>query len=132
VIRNKYHSKPCIVTEDGTLFEVAQLMQYGIKVEGIRFDSKMEAEYYLVLKEQLRQGIIQDIILQPRFILQDSPKIEYRADFQIVYPGGDMEVIDVKGMQTKEFKVKKKLFAKVYEDYKLTLVTRKGRRWVEV
>ncbi|HZG83857.1 MAG TPA: DUF1064 domain-containing protein [Paenibacillus sp.] len=114
------------------MFEVDMLRRHGINdVTGIKFDSKMEAEYYLLLKKRMAAGEIQDIVLQPEFILQDKPRIKYKADFQVVYPGGDFEVIDVKGHITKDFRLKQKLFAAVYEDYKLTLVTKRSGRWME-
>lgn len=132
-MKQKYGAKRCIVTEDGTLFETAQLKEFNITdVTGTKFDSKMEAEYYLILKEREKRGEIQAITLQPKYILQDKPRITYKADFEIIHPDGDIETIDVKGFQTKDFILKKKMFAAVYEDNKLTLVTKKGKKWVEV
>jgi hypothetical protein len=138
---NKYQAKKVIVTEDGTLFEVDELKKYNIKdINGIKFDSKAEAEYYLVLKDKLNRGEIQALTLQPKYILQDKferngikyRRIEYKADFEVMHHGGDPETIDVKGFETKDFKIKKKMFRQVFEDYKLTLVYKKGRNWVEV
>lgn len=131
--KHKYGAKKVIMTEDGTMFEVEQLKKYKITdVTGIPFDSKMEAEYYLLLKRKLERGEIQDIVLQPQFVLQDKPKIKYVADFQVVYPGGDFEVIDVKGAMTAAFRIKLRLFKAVCEDYKLTLATKRNGRWQEV
>jgi len=50
--------------------------------------------------------------------------ITYRADFVI----GNI-VIDVKGMETPEFKMKKKMFAKVYPDLHLVLVRKRAKKW---
>ena len=130
---HKYGAKRCIVTTDGTLFEVEQLKAFKITdVKGITFDSKAEAEYYLVLRDRLNRGEIQVLTLQPKYILQDKPRITYRADFEVMHHGGDIETIDVKGFITKEFSLKKRLFKATYEDHKLTLVTKKGGRWQEV
>jgi len=81
---------------------------------GLKFDSQQELDYY---KHLLEMGH-KDIILQPKFELQakftDSTgkkhmAINYIADFQI----GNV-VIDVKGVETTDFKIKKKMFLKRY------------------
>lgn len=128
----KYRATPVIITDNGTMFEVAEIKKYNLDIKGIRFDSKMEAEYYLILKSKLERGEIDDLILQPKYVLQDSPKIQYVADFEIMHPWGDSETIDVKGMETPAFKMKKKIFSKVYEDHKLTLITKHNGKWREL
>lgn len=130
--RHKYGAKRCIVTADGTLFEVDELKRFGITdVEGIHFDSKAEAEYYLVLKDRLDRGEIRELHLQPKYILQDKPRIAYKADFEVVHLDGITETIDVKGHITQAFSIKKRLFKAQY-DHKLTLIKKKGRQWVEI
>lgn len=107
--------------------------KYGNKkmtIDGITFDSIAEAKYYEQLKWLKEANQIKDFILQPRFLLQESfrkngktfRKIEYVADFEIHNLDGSIEIIDVKGHETKEFLIKKKLFEKRYE-YSLKLVT---------
>lgn len=99
-------------------------------VDGIRFDSKAEANHYLYLKALLQKGEIAQLKLQPTFILQEAfvkddikhQAIKYKADFEVTYPDGTIEIIDVKGMETKEFKLKHKLFEKRYPDLQLKLV----------
>lgn len=39
-------------------------------IDGITFDSKMEAEYYLYLKAEQKAGRVTDIVLQPEYVLQ--------------------------------------------------------------
>lgn len=39
-------------------------------VDNIKFDSIMESDYYIYLKEQQKQGIVKSFTLQPEFILQ--------------------------------------------------------------
>jgi hypothetical protein len=110
--------------------------KYGNKktqVDGIWFDSKAEARYYLFLKAQKQQGQIKDFSLQPRFTLQESfrkdgkthRKLEYVADFQVTHLDGTIEIIDVKGARTKEYSIKEKLFHFRYRDLKLTLIDAK-------
>lgn len=119
-------------------------MKYNARrtvIDGIEFDSKLEGEYYLHLKEMKAQGVILDFSLQPKFLLQDSfkkngktfRKIEYVADFLITLLDGEKEVIDVKGFETADFKIKRKIFEKKYP-YKLTLVkyVKKYGGWITV
>lgn len=94
-------------------------------VDGIKFDSKKEAERYKELKALELVGKIDRLELQPRFLLQDGfryegkaiRKIEYVADFLYrdlsTY---ELVVEDVKGVKTDVYKLKKKLFLKRYGD----------------
>lgn len=131
--QSKYSAKKVIVTEDGTLFEVEMLKKYNITdIVGIKFDSKMEAKYYSHLLDELSRGAVEDITLQPIFVLQEKPKIKYTADFKVVYADGSIEIVDVKGMQTTAFRLKLRMFKSVFPDTKLVLVTQKGRQWLKV
>lgn len=100
-----------------------------IVVDNIKFDSVLEANRYQELKLLERAGTITDLELQPRFLLQDSfkkngrtfKKIEYVADFQYIENGKTI-VEDVKGLQTDVFKLKHKIFEKVYPDLELKII----------
>lgn len=115
--------------------------KYGAKkivIDGIKFDSKMEADYFLYLKQQ--PNII-GFILQPKFSLLDKfikreikfRGIDYKADFEVLYTDGHKEVIDIKGMETDVFKIKRKLFENKYpqELILLTFVKKHGG-WITV
>lgn len=99
-------------------------------IDGITFDSKAESEYYLLLKKKLIKGEIIDLDIQPCFILQEAFEkdgkkyraIKYIADFEVMYPGERVEIIDIKGFETPEFKIKRKLFENHYPHYSLTLL----------
>ena len=88
-------------------------------VYGIAFDSKREAEYYLLLREKKRIGEIKRIDLQPTYTLlegfrdnqgkQQKP-ITYTPDFLVEYDDGRREVIEVKGVKTRDYLLRKKLF----------------------
>ena len=97
-------------------------------VNGIKFDSKLEARHYKELLLLERGGIIKELVLQPCFELQ--PKFEkngekfqaitYRADFQYTLVKTGATIIeDVKGLETETFKLKKKLFEYKFPQYKL-------------
>lgn len=100
-----------------------------IVVDNIKFESNLEATRYKELKLLLRAGEISNLELQPRFLLQDSfkkngrtfRKIEYVADFQYIENGKTI-VEDVKGLQTDVFKLKHKIFEKVYPDLELKII----------
>jgi hypothetical protein len=101
-------------------------------VDGIDFDSKKEAQRYKDLLFLQRAGVIGEIILQPSFLLQEKfvarsgekiREITYRADFAYKETNRQIWTVeDVKGFsksskfstETKEFKLKKKMFLKRY------------------
>lgn len=92
-------------------------------VDGIRFDSKKEAEFYAELKLREKAGEISDLRLQPRYLLQEAFKhegkqyreIEYVADFEYIENGVTV-VVDVKGFRTAVYMIKRKLFLYKYGD----------------
>ena len=92
------------------------------KVNGIKFDSKKEARRYKELKILEKADEIKSLELQPRFLLQEKfkyngktiRKIEYVADFRYIDEKGNTVVEDVKGMKTEVYKIKKKIFLKIY------------------
>ncbi len=94
-------------------------------VDGITFDSQKEANRYCELKLLKRAGVVADFERQPRLQLQpgfkkpDGAKVNpiyYVADFKVIYPDGKIEYEDTKGVETKEFLLKKKLLEYQYPD----------------
>ncbi len=94
-------------------------------IDGIKFDSKAEAERYKELKILEKAGLIKKLILQPEFLLQDKFKyngkteraVKYIADFKYFDVAKGVYVVeDVKGVETEAFKIKRKLFLKLYGD----------------
>lgn len=89
---------------------------------GIKFDSKKEANYYAELLLRQKAGEIASIDRQPQFVLvppyehngQKVRALKYIADFKVTYPDGTVEIIDVKGYKTKEYKLKKKMLLQQY------------------
>ena len=90
-------------------------------VDGIRFDSKKEAEFYAELKLREKAGEISHLRLQPRYLLQEAfryegkqyREMEYVADFEYIENGVTV-VVDVKGFRTAVYMIKKKLFLYKY------------------
>jgi hypothetical protein len=89
---------------------------------GITFDSKAEADRYLVLKSDYQAGRIRELELQKVFILAPSvvvqgrkrPPLKYIADFVYYRVDGTHVVEDVKGMVTDSYRIKRHLMACVH------------------
>lgn len=100
---NKYHNKKVII-------------------DGIKFDSEKEGNYYLKLKMLEKAGKIRDLKLQVPFVLLETFKVDdrtyrktkYIADFTYFDDKDKLHVVDVKGFRTKEYELKKKLMVWKY------------------
>ena len=98
---NKYHAKKTVVDE-------------------ITFDSKLEAEWYKLLKLMKHAGEIRWFNLQPSFVLPG--RIRYRPDFIVCDNSGNIWVEDAKGKETKDFIIKKKQFRECYPGLELRII----------
>lgn len=99
-----------------------KLNKYGARKTtmcGHTFDSRREAEYYLELLELKRRGEVVSITLQPSYELLEGftdntgkrqRPIKYTPDFLVTYADGHTEVVEVKGMKTRDYMLRKKLF----------------------
>ncbi|GLY10356.1 DUF1064 domain-containing protein [Pseudobacillus badius] len=112
---------------------VKRKVKYGnkkVERDGHVFDSLAEAKYYDQLKWLQANNQILFFRIQPRYLLQEAfekngvahRKIEYVADFEVHKKDGSIEVIDIKGVETEAFKIKRKLFEFKYP-HKLSLLT---------
>lgn len=89
--------------------------------DGITFDSRKEADRYLVLKGMEEDGLIENLRRQVRYELIPAFDVDgrhyrpvfYVADFVYVEDGKEV-VEDVKGVRTDVYKLKSKLFARRY------------------
>ena len=86
---------------------------------GNTFDSRREAEIYLDLLSRKQAGEVLRIGLQPQYTLlegfrdntgKNQKPITYTADFFVTYADGHSEVIEVKGVRTRDYVLRKKLF----------------------
>lgn len=86
-------------------------------VDGITFDSKREAAYYSELKLREKAGEVADVQLQKPFVLTINSEVigTYRCDFAF-YDNvrRTYRVVDVKGVETKEFKRTKRLMRAIH------------------
>ena len=88
-------------------------------IDGIKFDSKKEAQYYGKCKLRVRAGELKKFEYHVRFpIIVNGQKIcTYEADFVLYFPNGDIRVFDVKTVATEGlpvFRLKKKLMLAVH------------------
>ena len=92
---------------------------------GRTFDSKREADYYLELLARKQAGEIVRIGFQPSYTLlagfkdntgKNQKPITYTADFFVTYADGRHEVIEVKGMRTRDYLLRKKMFLHMMRD----------------
>lgn len=84
-------------------------------VDGIKFDSKREAHYYLIFKSLEREGRITNLELQTSLIFDYNGRkmFTYKPDFEYDDKDGH-HIIDVKGVETPVFRLKKKLIEAKY------------------
>ena len=86
------------------------------RYDGHRFDSSSECDYYKHLLKLQRAGAVQMILRQVPFHLTSNSEniAKYVCDFQVFYKNGTIEFVDVKGIETDMFKLKKKLVESQY------------------
>lgn len=109
IIKNKYHNTKVIYKD-------------------IRFSSKKEMRRYIILKQLERAGIINELELQPKFLLLDTihykgktyPKTYYIADFKYFdKEKGKYIIEDIKSPITakdKVYRLKIKMLLTKYPD----------------
>ena len=107
-----------------------------IEIDGIKFDSKAEGDYYLLLKKYKETGTVKDFELQPKFVLQEKFKhrfsgnirsLTYTADFKVVVQVGQFKIIyvvDVKGKANETSPLKRKLFLNKYPNIDLRWISK--------
>jgi hypothetical protein len=94
-------------------------MKYHNKVtyiDGILFDSKREATYFLYLRDLEKRGTIKNLQLQTKmpFKIDGKTIFTYKPDFEYDDAFGH-HIIDVKGVETTVFRLKKKLIQAQYK-----------------
>lgn len=129
IIRRK---RPSVITEESSeQNEPSSIPKYRnskITVDGHTFDSRREAIIYNGLKLSEEAGVISDLELQPKFVLQPSFKdkegktqraITYLADFRYKEKDGHVVVVDVKSRITEAnpvYRLKRKMLLYHFPD----------------
>ena len=100
------------------------------ELDGYTFDSIAESRRYAELKLLEKAGIISDLRVHPVYQLQKSFRtpegksvraINFELDFDYI-ENGIKVVEDVKGVETAAFKLKHKMFLKMYPDIRFEIV----------
>jgi len=109
----------------------SKLQSIECTVDGIKFQSRLEARRYTQLKQMEKDGVIRNLVLQPKFLLQEKFKdqytgktyqpIYYIGDFLYVADGCQQVVEDTKGYATDTFRLKWKLVIHKYPEIKFVL-----------
>lgn len=129
----EYHRELMECKKNGTIksFELPEADEvsrskfhaYKATINGISFDSLNESRFYIKLLRDKTAGFIKDFELQKPFEIcpafrnsagKKIRKAEYLADFVLYLPDNTTRVIDVKGVETDVFKLKKKLVEHLY------------------
>ena len=88
--------------------------KYGAKQtirDGKKFPSKLEAAYYERLKLRQKAG---EVLFFLRQIPFDIPGGRYVCDYMVFLTNGDIDIVDVKGMDTPLSKLKRKAVEEIY------------------
>lgn len=84
----------------------------AVEDDGHRFDSKLEHKFYKQLLIRKSAGEVVFFLRQPVFHLPGG--VKYKADYQVFNADGTCSFVDVKGVETSEFKIKKKMVEAMY------------------
>lgn len=92
--------------------------------DGVLYHSKSEAKYAAILGFMLSQKLIRQWWRQVRvpLIVNSVTVCTMVADFEVEHPDGSRELIEVKGLETDAYKLKRKLFEALYPHRKYTVV----------
>lgn len=85
-------------------------------IDGIRFDSQLEAAYYLDLMNRQKLGVVSHVLMQVP--MHCGGGVTYKLDFLVFYTDGSQEYVDVKGQRTQTYRNKKK---QIEDRYPITI-----------
>jgi hypothetical protein len=89
-------------------------------LDGIRFDSQAEGRYYSQLKLRQKAGEVVQFLRQVPFHLPGKTKLV--VDFMEFHADGTTHFVDVKGMETEAFKIKRRQVEQLYAPIKIETV----------
>ena len=96
----------------------SKFLNKKVVVDGIKFDSRKEADYYGILKMRKMAGEIRDFKMQVPFRMEINGDLicKYIADFVVEYANG-IQVIDTKSDFTRKnpvYRIKNKLMKAIH------------------
>lgn len=83
-----------------------------VEIEGIRFASKKEGRYFQQLRIREKSGEIVFFLRQVPIHLPGN--VRYVIDFLEFHADGTVHFVDVKGIRTEAYKIKKRMVEAVY------------------
>lgn len=83
-----------------------------VEIEGIRFASKKEGRYFQQLRLREKSGEIVFFLRQVPIHLPGN--VRYVIDFLEFHADGTVHFVDVKGIRTEAYKIKKRMVEAVY------------------
>lgn len=92
-LKHKFHAKP-------------------VDYNGIHFSSQLEKKWYMHLKFLQKSGEVLFFLRQVPFHLTGN--IVYRADFMVFFADERVEIWEIKGFETSEWIMKKKMVEELY------------------
>lgn len=107
--------------------ELTKVSKYGARKKeynGVVYASTFEARYAAELDWRKRAGDIKDWQRQIAFELTVNKILicKYVIDFMILYNDGTKEYIETKGFETRDWKIKRKLFKALYPELNYRVV----------
>lgn len=101
-------------------FSIQKYRSIITEYEGIKFHSKLERDYYVYLVNRKKKG---EIIFFLRQVPFDLPgKTKYYVDYEVLEKDGTLRFIDIKGMETQTFKIKKRMVEDIYYPIKIEII----------
>ena len=124
--------------EGGNVSKRSRYTSYKPIIDENKFDSLMEARYFIFLKGLLSQNVIKNLTLQPEYVLQEAftkngkrfRPIIYIADFRFQMANDQWVIVDIKGKETVEFKLKQKLFEHKFPELSLSVLQEYEGSWL--
>jgi hypothetical protein len=111
--------------------KVSKFNNVKSEIDGHKFDSKKESEFYGSLKIKKQAGLIKDFKMQVQYdiVVNNIHIAYYYLDFEIENNDGSFEYIDIKGkdiksnkfIKTSVFAIKKRLVEAIYH-IKITIL----------
>jgi hypothetical protein len=91
-----------------------------VELDGQKFDSKAEARYWQHLMALKDVGVVVQVLRQVQFHLPGG--VKYICDFQVFLATGEVEFLDVKGMDTPASRLKRKQVAELYAPIEIKVI----------
>jgi len=109
-VKNKYNAKK-VIGHDGKMFDSKKEAKYAATLEMLKKSSDSATKVCTVERQ-----VVYELIPAQRDAAGKSIEraCTYKLDFRVTYADGHVEYVDVKGMKTEVYRIKKKLMLHVH------------------